>query len=87
MPKVEPEPYVVPEEAYNQKEEIKEDVAENFNPITPAPTPRKSRRWTFKEEKELIGYFQAGMTIDQLAKLFGKDEDSVIEKLRQKGEL
>ena len=87
MPKVEPEPYVVPEEAYNQKEEIKEDVAEDFNPITPAPTPRKSHRWTFKEEKDLIGYYQAGMTIDQLAKLFGKDEESVREKLRQKGEL
>ena len=51
------------------------------------PTQRKSHRWTFKEEKDLIGYFQAGMTIDQLAKLFGKDEDSVREKLRQKGEL
>ena len=87
IPKVEPEPYVVPEEAYNQKEEIKEDVAEDFNPITPASTPRKSHRWTFKEEKDLIGYFQAGMTIDQLARLFGKDEDSVREKLKQKGEL
>ena len=76
-----------PEEAYNQKEEIKEDVAEDFNLITPAPTPRKSHRWTFKEEKDLIGYFQAGMTIEQLAKLFGKDEDSVREKLRQKGKL
>ena len=87
IPKVEPEPYVVPEEAYNQKEEIKEDVAEDFISITPAPTARKSHRWTFKEEKDLIGYFQAGMTIDQLARLFGKDEDSVREKLRQKGEL
>lgn len=87
VPKDEPEPYVVPEEAYNQKEEIKEDVAEDFNPTTPAPTPRKSHRWTFKEEKDLIGYFQAGMTIEQLARLFGKDEDSVREKLRQKGEL
>lgn len=87
IPKVEPEPYVVPEEAYNQKEEIKEDVAEDFNSITPAPTPKKSHRWTFKEEKDLVGYYQAGMTIEQLAKLFGKDEDSVIEKLRQKGVL
>ena len=86
-PKVEHEPYVVPEEAYNQKEEIKEDFAEDFNPITPAPTARKSHRWTFKEEKDMIGYFQAGMTIDQLARLFGKDEESVREKLIQKGEL
>ena len=30
-------------------------------------------------------YYQAGMTIDQLAKLFGKDEDAVREKLAQKG--
>ena len=87
IPKVEPEPYVVPEEAYNQKDETKEDVVDEVVPITSAPTQRKSHRWTFKEEKDLIGYFQAGMTIDQLAKLFGKDEDSVREKLRQKGEL
>lgn len=87
IPKVEPDPYVVPEEAYNQKDETKEDVVDEVVPITSAPTQRKSHRWTFKEEKDLIGYFQAGMTIDQLAKLFGKDEDSVREKLRQKGEL
>ena len=87
IPKVEPKPYVVPEEAYNQKDETKEDVVDEVVPITSAPTQRKSHRWTFKEEKDLIGYFQAGMTIDQLAKLFGKDEDSVREKLRQKGEL
>ena len=87
IPKVEPKPYVVPEEAYNQKDETKEDVVDEVVPIMSAPTQRKSHRWTFKEKKDLIGYFQAGMTIDQLAKLFGKDEDSVREKLRQKGEL
>lgn len=52
------------------------------NPIT---ARRKSRRWTFKEEKELLAYYQAGMTIDQLAKLFVKDEDAVQEKLSQNG--
>ena len=58
---------------------VEEVVAE------PVVTPRKSHRWTFKEEKDLVGYYQAGMTINQLAKLFGKDEDAVREKLAQKG--
>ena len=56
--------------------------------ITPEPQiaiPRKSRRWTFKEEKDLVGYYQAGMTINQLARLFNKEEDMVKEKLAQKG--
>ena len=77
------EEYVVPEETYNKKEEpgpvVEEVVSE------PTFTPRKSHRWTFKEAKDLVGYYQAGMTIDQLAKLFGKDEDAVREKLAQKG--
>ena len=77
------EEYVVPEEAYNKIEEP-EPVVEEAAP-EPTFTPRKSHRWTFKEEKELVGYYQAGMTIDQLAKLFGKDEDAVKEKLTQKG--
>ena len=46
---------------------------------------RKSHRWSLSQEKDLLGYYQAGMTIDQLAKLFGKDEDAVREKLAQKG--
>ena len=37
IPKVEPEPYVVPEEAYNQKDETKEDVVDEVVPITSAP--------------------------------------------------
>lgn len=45
---------------------------------------KKSRRWTYKEEKELIDYYQAGMSIEQLAKLFNKDEYSVKFKLLQK---
>ena len=77
------EEYVVPEEAYNKKDEPEPVVEE----VVTEPTciPRKSHRWTFKEEKDLVGYYQAGMTIDQLAKLFGKDEDAVREKLVQKG--
>ena len=85
MLKVEPEPYVVPEEAYNRKEETEEEVEEDIAPEKLTQAQRKSHRWTFKEEKDLVGYYQAGMTIDQLAKLFGKDEDSVREKLAQKG--
>ena len=77
------EEYVVPEEAYNRKDEP-EPVVEEVVP-EPTCTPRKSHRWTFKEEKELVGYYQAGMTIDQLAKLFRKDEDAVREKLAKKG--
>ena len=80
------EEYVVPEEAYSQKGKKPEPAQGEIVAAVPA-TPRKSHRWTFKEEKDLVGYYKAGMTIDQLARLFGKDEDSVREKLRQKGEL
>ena len=55
-------------------------------------TPSICRKLTFRrvlflysQEKDLIGYYQAGMKIDQLAKFFGKDEDAVREKLTQKG--
>ncbi len=85
IPKVEPEPHVPTEEVYNRKGKTKEEVVEESVPTTPAPTPRKSHRWTFKEETDLIGYYQAGMTTDQLARLFGKDEDAVKEKLAQRG--
>jgi hypothetical protein len=78
------EEYVVPEEAYSKKETEPEPMAEEVVAES-IVIPRKSRRWTFKEEKDLVGYYQAGMTIDQLARLFGKDEDAVKEKLEQKG--
>lgn len=78
------EEYVVPEEAYNKKEAEQEPIVENV--VTEKlSAPRKSHRWMFKEEKDLVGYYQAGMTIDQLARLFGKDEKAVKEKLAQKG--
>lgn len=78
------EEYIVPEEAYSQK--VTEQVSAPDEIVTTVPTSqRKSRRWTFKEEKDLVGYYQAGMTIEQLARLFGKDEEIVKEKLTQKG--
>ena len=79
------EEYVVPEEVYSRKKIEEGSPTEEIIPDSPIATPRKSRRWTFKEEKDLVGYYQAGMTIEQLARLFGKDEDSVREKLAQKG--
>ena len=85
QPEPQVEEYVVPEDAYSRKEIEEEPQIEEITSDVPIVTPRKSRRWTFKEEKDLVGYYQAGMTIDQLAKLFGKDEDSVREKLAQKG--
>lgn len=78
------EEYVVPEEAYSQKVTEQKSAPDEIVATVPA-SPRKSRRWTFKEEKDLVGYYQAGMTIEQLSRLFGKDEEIVKEKLTQKG--
>ena len=80
---IQAEAYIVPEEAYSKKEEP-EPVADEVIGES-VVSSRKSHRWTFKDEKDLMGYYQAGMTIDQLARLFGKDEDTVKEKLKQKG--
>lgn len=79
------EEYVAPEEEYNKKVEDDELGIEVNTQETPMKAERKSHRWSLSQEKDLIGYYQAGMTIDQLAKLFGKDEDAVMEKLAQKG--
>lgn len=79
------EEYVIPEENCSRKEVKLESTFEALTVEPQITTPRKSHRWTFKEEKDLVGYYQAGMTMDQLAKLFGKDESSVREKLLQKG--
>ena len=86
-PKVKPEPYVVPEEAYNRKEETNEKVVEEPAPEKPTSSPGKSRRWRFSEEAELIKFYKNGMTIEQLAHYFNKDIDVVREKLVQKGAL
>ena len=79
------EEYIVPEEEYSKKVEDENVIVEDAITETPAATVRKSHRWSTKQEKELIGYYQAGMTINQLARLFGQDEDAVKEKLAQKG--
>ena len=79
------EEYIVPEEEYNKKvEDDGPDIEVNTQEV-PMKAERRSHRWSLSQEKDLIGYYQAGMTIDQLAKLFGKDEDAVREKLAQKG--
>ena len=79
------EEYIVPEEEYNKKVEDDELDIEVNTQETLMKAERKTHRWSLSQEKDLIGYYQAGMTIDQLAKLFGKDEDAVMEKLAQKG--
>ena len=79
------EEYIVPEEEYNKKvEDDGPDIEVNTQEV-PMKAERRSHRWSLSQEKDLIGYYQAGMTIDQLAKLFGKDENAVREKLAQKG--
>ena len=78
------EGYVVSEDTYSTRDNELELVV-NKAIAEPTVTSRKSHRWTFKEEKELVDYYQAGMSIDKLAKFFGKDEDTVKEKLIQKG--
>ena len=78
--------YTVPEKSYSEELTPKETISkENQVAESVIPTIRKSHRWTFKEEKDLVGYFKAGMTIDQLAKLFQKKESVVREKLTSKG--
>ena len=79
------EEYVVPEEEYNKKVEDNEPDIEVNAQEALMKAERKSHRWSLSQEKALIGYYKAGMTIDQLAKLFGKDEDAVMEKLAHKG--
>lgn len=73
------------EEELEKVDVVNEVIEDNLIPETSTPSPRKSHRWTFIEDKDLIGYYQKGMTIDQLALLFRKDEDAVIERLKAKG--
>jgi hypothetical protein len=42
-----------------------------------------SSKWKLSEERDAVSYFEKGMTISQLSKLFGKDEDSIIECLKK----
>ena len=79
------EEYVVPEEEYNKKVKDDEPDIEVSTQEVSMKAERKSHRWSLSQEKDLIGYYQSGMTIDQLAKLFGKDEETIKAKLIQKG--
>lgn len=79
-----PEEYVVPEEAY-EKEKAMESQDDLLHKDVPKAAKRKSRRWSLKDEKDLIIYYQAGMTIQQLAQFFEKDEDALKAKLTLKG--
>jgi hypothetical protein len=73
----------VPEEDFNKK--VEDDVPETVESTQedPLKAEGKNHRWSSSQERDLIGYYQAGMTINQLARLFGKDEDAVREKLKQ----
>lgn len=77
--------FVVPEEAYSNEENKEHQIEETVPQEPQVDTRKKSKRWTFKEEGELVGYFKKGMTIEQLSKYFGKEEATVREKLIQKG--
>lgn len=79
------EEHIVPEQEYYRNMEDDNSVDEDDIQEVPLKRERKSHRWSLQQEKDLVGYYQAGMTIGQLAKLFGKDEDAVREKLVQKG--
>ena len=82
LPKV--EEYVVPEEAYNRGEGVGIPTEDNIQE-EPVKTGKKSHRWSLKAEKDLVDYYNAGMTIEQLARLFGREEDDVKSKLAQRG--
>lgn len=85
LPKEEPASFIVPEEEYNAKINTNEVIVEEPALEKQKPSPKKSHRWTTKEEKDLVGYYKAGMTLGQLAILFRKEEVDVKEKLAQKG--
>ncbi len=78
--------YVVSEEAYyEQEQKVDEPIEECISNNDVESSPKKSHRWTMKQENELIGYYQKGMTIEQLAMFLGKGEEAIKEKLIQKG--
>lgn len=76
---------VISEEKSDKEAEDEESAVDEIFYEAPIRPERKSHRWSLNQEKDLIRYYKAGMTIDQLSKLFGKDEDVVREKLAQKG--
>ena len=78
------EEYVVPEEAYNRGEDVGLSTEDNAQE-EPVKTEKKSHRWSLKAEKDLVEYYNAGMTIEKLARLFEREEDEVKSKLAQRG--
>ena len=48
-------------------------------------TRPKNARWRTKDDRDLVDFYEGGMNIPQLARFFDRDEDSVKERLRQKG--
>lgn len=52
---------------------------------TKTTTSKRQEHWTFIQEKELIRYYRAGMTILQLALYFEKKEETVTKKLKSLG--
>ena len=77
--------YVVPEEANDEAVENTDNIIEEPVVEKAVSYSKVSRRWTLKNEKDLVGYYQGGMTIDQLARLFERDEESIKKKLIEKG--
>ncbi len=74
--------HINPEEAYKLEQLKKTQEIERIKVDIPQ---KKYKRWTIKEEVQLIGYYKSGMTIEQLAIYFEIDKESIIEKLTQKG--
>lgn len=75
----------VESEDTDNKKNIESELNSEFIEESKSSSSKKNRRWTFREENELVGYYKKGMTIEQLAIYLNKDEEAVKEKLLQKG--
>lgn len=77
---------VNPSTEFNHKdEETHNNNEEDLSYEIKSENPTKARRWTPKDEGELVRFYKSGMTIEQLTKYFDRNEDDVKEKLKQKG--
>jgi len=76
--------YKLREDGNNTPESIINPDCENIQEKSQASLT-KSRRWRTKEDRDLVDFFEGGMTITQLAQFFDRDEEIVKERLRQKG--
>lgn len=59
-----------------------ENVAESSK-RSAIPEKKKTARWRTTEVRDLINYFKQGMTLEQLAAIFNKSVESVIECLQK----